>query len=735
MKKLSLLIIGLIMIGFTASMAADVNVTFQVNMNVQNLKGNFDPMTQVVRLAGNMQGWNPSAAPDMDDSDGDGIYTVTYTMAGNATYAYKYVIGTGWGNNEADPNRSVDIGANDTTIAVVYYNGEAALTFPAGTDSTVSLQLAVNMTRQMQLGNFDPSTDSVRCAGSMQGWDPATAPNMSDPDGNGTYVVTYQVKPSATYAFKFIIGAAWGKNEADPNREFTVGVNDTAMVPVYYDRDPYVPPVTGDSVMVTLQVDMSVKILETLFDPSTDNVYVAGDFQGWNSTSSQMTDADGDSIYSYTTKMVANATHSYKFIMGTTWEDDPNRSADIGATDTTLAPVFFNNDDVVSVLKDGNINFKVRMDVMTEVGIFDPIKDSLQVRGGFNGWNDSDPARSKMQQNATDPLEWFLQVPFSKVEVGAKQSFKYYVNKADAATTWTDGWERPGSTGGGNRGVDFAGTTDQNASDATVYYDDVQPDWVIPQGTEVNVEFSVDMRPATDPALQATPFDVAKDTLYWIAEQPAFVNTQGWEDTDEMRVLKLTDDDGDSVYTGSLAVTVPSFNMFEYRYAWRNDQGDWTWEPAGFGAYAYRIRYIGQDKARNFPVLPWMMPTDVWTNQEDKSDAQEKDPYESLKTVAIGNEPVVKPVTYSLSQNYPNPFNPSTTLRYAIPQAGKVTLEIYNVLGQKIRTLLNSDVTAGTHLTVWNGLDDAGQQVSTGVYFYKLTAKNFTDTKKMILMK
>ena len=102
-------------------MAADVNVTLQVNMNVQTLKGNFDPMTQVVRLAGSMQSWSPTLAPDMDDSDGDGIYTVTYTMAGNADEAYTDVIGTDWGNNEGYPNRSVSVWRTDTTIAVGDY--------------------------------------------------------------------------------------------------------------------------------------------------------------------------------------------------------------------------------------------------------------------------------------------------------------------------------------------------------------------------------------------------------------------------------------------------------------------------------------------------------------------------------------------------------------------------------------------------------------------------------------
>jgi hypothetical protein len=90
---------------------------------------------------------------------------------------------------------------------------------------------------------------------------------------------------------------------------------------------------------------------------------------------------------------------------------------------------------------------------------------------------------------------------------------------------------------------------------------------------------------------------------------------------------------------------------------------------------------------------------------------------------------------YSLSQNYPNPFNPTTTIDYSLRDRSQVQLKIYNVAGQLIRTLINDVKTVGAHSEVWNGRNDAGQTVSSGVYFYKLTAKNFTQTKKMVLLK
>ncbi|MCK4654679.1 MAG: right-handed parallel beta-helix repeat-containing protein [Candidatus Cloacimonetes bacterium] len=88
-----------------------------------------------------------------------------------------------------------------------------------------------------------------------------------------------------------------------------------------------------------------------------------------------------------------------------------------------------------------------------------------------------------------------------------------------------------------------------------------------------------------------------------------------------------------------------------------------------------------------------------------------------------------------LHQNYPNPFNPETTISYQLPENGKVELTVYNLKGQKVKTLVNEVLPAGEHSIVWDGIDDNGKSVSSGIYFYKLKTENHEETKKMILMK
>jgi hypothetical protein len=88
------------------------------------------------------------------------------------------------------------------------------------------------------------------------------------------------------------------------------------------------------------------------------------------------------------------------------------------------------------------------------------------------------------------------------------------------------------------------------------------------------------------------------------------------------------------------------------------------------------------------------------------------------------------PKTFLLEQNYPNPFNPSTTIRYQLPVASEVKLEVYDVLGKKIATLVNERQSAGSYQVVWNA-----SGLSSGTYFYRLQAGTFVETKKMIMVK
>ena len=105
----------------------------------------------------------------------------------------------------------------------------------------------------------------------------------------------------------------------------------------------------------------------------------------------------------------------------------------------------------------------------------------------------------------------------------------------------------------------------------------------------------------------------------------------------------------------------------------------------------------------------------------------------STKPVVLKTEDT--PLVFSLSQNAPNPFNPETIISYTLPQSEQVKLVIYNVLGQEIRTLVNAFQPAGRYRVVWNSKDEFGRSVSSGVYFYQITAGKFTNTRKMLILK
>ena len=124
-----------------------------------------------------------------------------------------------------------------------------------------------------------------------------------------------------------------------------------------------------------------------------------------------------------------------------------------------------------------------------------------------------------------------------------------------------------------------------------------------------------------------------------------------------------------------------------------------TDESLSFGKYSYRLKQIDNDG---------------------------KYSYSSEVEVEIENIPT----DYVLFQNYPNPFNPSTTIKFGLPKDSKVVLEVYNIIGERVATLINQEMSAGYH-----NINFKGNELSTGIYIYRITANEFTSTKKFILMK
>ncbi|MCP4581635.1 MAG: T9SS type A sorting domain-containing protein [candidate division Zixibacteria bacterium] len=103
--------------------------------------------------------------------------------------------------------------------------------------------------------------------------------------------------------------------------------------------------------------------------------------------------------------------------------------------------------------------------------------------------------------------------------------------------------------------------------------------------------------------------------------------------------------------------------------------------------------------------------------------------------VGIDDPAPVLPSQYELSQNYPNPFNPTTTIRFGLAKKANVNLQVYDVLGRQVRNLVDTEMDAGYHEVIWDGKSSSGDNVSTGIYFYKLEAGDFKSVKKMLMLK
>jgi len=101
----------------------------------------------------------------------------------------------------------------------------------------------------------------------------------------------------------------------------------------------------------------------------------------------------------------------------------------------------------------------------------------------------------------------------------------------------------------------------------------------------------------------------------------------------------------------------------------------------------------------------------------------------------VATEKETLPETFELEQNYPNPFNPVTTIRFALPQNTRVTLKVFDVVGREVQTLVSSELTAGTYDVQWNGRNQAGLPVASGVYLYRLDLGTQVMTRRMVLVK
>ncbi len=153
------------------------------------------------------------------------------------------------------------------------------------------------------------------------------------------------------------------------------------------------------------------------------------------------------------------------------------------------------------------------------------------------------------------------------------------------------------------------------------------------------------------------------------------------------------------------------------------------------------LNTIGDIAKFTFTLKNPAIATDAVLFTMDKFVLNEKDFTKDVGGITLSvNNAAAVPTDYALQQNFPNPFNPATTINYQLPKNSKVSVSIYNLLGQLVITLINNEQSAGYYSIKWNGSDAFNRTVSSGVYIYKIIAESqdkklFSDTKKMLLIK
>lgn len=442
----------------------------------------------------------------------------------------------------------------------------------------------------------------------------------------------------------------------------------------------------------------------------------------------------------------AGMEQQYKFVVtgdSDGWESVDNRKFVVPEADTTLHWVYFSDTDpITEALVEGSVLFAVDTKPLEDIGVFNLANgDSLEVRGGFNGWNCSIPDKCQLLRVPGETT--FEQSVVLTLVSGAEQEYKFYINFNDDrfmeyfGAEPVSGWEEPITRTGANRKFTFAGTADQDLG--VQYFNDIASGNIIPPGTSVNLTMSVDMAPA----MTATePFVPARDSVVVSFNDEIWKFTMNLprEDDDAWRDdgrLYLLDPDGDNVYSATVAiggverngVALGTYSGLQYKYQYINPSVSPATEAGEMGGgFAdlgrNRVRYIVPNADGSWPA--------AFAFEKDTFQEEGVLPFEQNPATPTSVEPTNAelPTQVTLGANYPNPFNPVTTFEYAIDQTLHVTLKVYDMLGREVATLVDGVQQAANYQVRFDG---AG--LASGVYLYRLETPGKALTQRMTLMK
>ncbi|MFC1480727.1 T9SS type A sorting domain-containing protein [Candidatus Neomarinimicrobiota bacterium] len=602
------------------------------------------------------------------------------------------------------------------------------------------------------------STHTMTVRGTLNGWTETTEGTMV---GNGDYYeVTIALADSFTTSheinYKFVsdngTGVSWEDAISDRVLALTAGGTIDAGLVYWDDNMPYT---ATDSIDVFFRVNMEGEIG---FVAGTDPVYVAGGVPPltWGTDSGVALTREGTSFFysglgSFHNDSVG-VTVPYKFIYdqdGTHWENTATGSDRpvVLSADTTLQFKYF-SDTPPSAIDPvtADVVFNVDIAAYETMGIFSVAgDDSMQVRGGFNGWAGT---------AASDGSDLFLdrvsgttiyQKSISITDfAGDTDNYKYYIKfshddsvafVAENPYFFADmGYENPAKTGGGNRSFTFTGDPDNAQQLALEYYNGITLAELIPEGTTTALTFTADMRHAATKDIPE--FDPAADSVYWVPKDEWAAHVLGYirdsaEDEKRAALLMTPTTANDSIWTITFDWVGPVPFTLVYVYEYGSAANDYVQEGGGFDAGRFRARYV-QPATLDPVTWPATYDVPVDTAGVDPPLVQETPP---TGLVLTNEDNFYLPNRFKVGQNYPNPFNPTTSVMFTIPASGDVTFAVYNILGQQVVSHTQAFPAPGTYQFNWNGMNRRGAEAASGIYFYQVKLGDQSVTRKMTLLR
>lgn len=497
----------------------------------------------------------------------------------------------------------------------------------------------------------------------------------------------------------------------------------------------------GGNINVTFQVNMSVQIIEGNFVVGTCSAVVRGDFQmdagdtlNWQGNLFQLTDVDGDSIYTGTfsfTQNFAGNLYNFEYVIvdpgnNDLWESTPSRQFTLNPPSVINPVVYFNNDYIPIIIVEvtNTLNFTADISSILGIGInnaFDPFQDSLLVMG-LDWDNYGKNVIGNRRMTNTDPYNPGIYTTSLTVTSGSaspngigdstRWKFKAYPDNRFMNSGWETGQDR---------------WHIYEANGSIINLPTIVPRILPALDTlnhTVDLTINVDMTNAVN-RFNGEPIPINSIENVIITGSAQFLGMYGFyppwpppcyciDDTAQGYIKVLTHSNG-NIWTFSTTIPIG--------------------QPGGVIEYQFGVTYPGYDTINggNATIL----------NELDFPDSHLLILFNSANSIVINNHfgdlstlPGIEkienliPASYTLDQNYPNPFNPSTKIRYGIPELTNVKLTVYNLLGEEIETLVNGEQRAG----VYEATFDAAE-LPSGIYVYTLQTDKYKFSKKMMLLK